>query len=717
MCCLMASRTRKAENLPNFDVDDTHEVDPRDERPFFPGIRIAGGSQPISCRFPRSTGGGLPSIEMIGSTATRVATPSKGILTSSLRLALESESETIAWSDIAATPGHVITRSDLTSLVAKDDSLLDLAHQLGLSLTRQHGDEDVSRWEDSVDKESFDLSNHLKTIFDPRGPVGAAQEPTMVRDLQSIDIGVVLILSQSFLAASDSNLVSGDEAIQLIRVEEGDFVQQNRDGQRSVGVLVRSRHVARDVRAAKNDARKLQARIHCVIDILSGHLFLQEAAFQVRKQLMDLVSDLVSEDLDSRERQEKVSDIWQLRTESLWRYECPWMLTPKGGLYTTGPRALEEISSTLGMTRECERCKTEVDRILAVADYSASHEVEQISQLVARMPKVPDVHFPDPLLNLLINRPSKHDDPGLLRSIFRVDLLRALRLVFSDTKSKSTDATKSEPTDTARRLVEIHPFQNRETIIGTIGSRITTSALLTATAGLLLGLLLSGPGDLTSPHDALLLLVATISFLFETLMLANVSRDLQFTTLQIARNAERASGVALFLGQYPFAIALALSMTRLIAGQEPTGEGTFLIIVVSVLTLIMMILYFDVIEAGAFGLRTIVKGDVTSSGDGQPPKYSVFGPKSRRQLMAVLHSFAALLLIGSVNSVSGWISLSSWLMWSFEFALLGILMCMAAMSWVVAGSERYRYYEVDEWDYMGAERASFFDADWRGRGS
>ena len=705
MCCLMASRTRKAENLPNFDVDDAHEVVPRYERPFFPGIRIAGGSQPISCRFPRSTGGGLPSIEMIGSTATRVATPSEGILTSSLRLALESESETIAWSDIAATPGHVITRSDLTSLVAQDDSLLDLAHQLGLSLTRQHGDEDVSRWEDSVDKESFDLSNHLKTIFDPSGPVGGAQEPTMVRDLQSIDIGVVLILSQSFLAASDSNLVSGDEAIQSIRVKEGDFVQRNRGRQRSVAVLVRSRHVARDVRAAKNDARKLQARIHCVIDILSGHLFLQEATFQVRKQLMDSVSVLVSTDLDSRERQRTVSDIWQLRTESLWRFERPWMLTPKGGLYTTGPRALEEISSTLGMTREWERCKTEVDRILAVADYSASHEVEQISQLVARMPKVPDVHFPDPLRNLLINRPSKYDDPGILKSFFRKDLLRALRLIFS------------EPTDTARRLVEIHPFQNRETIIDTIGSRITTSALLTATAGLLLGLLLSGPGDLTSPHDALLLLVATISFLFETLMLANVSRDLQFTTLQIARNAERASGIALFLGQYPFAIALALSMTRLIAGQEPTGEGTFLIIVVSVLTLIMMILYFDVIEAGAFGLRTIVKGDVTSSGDGQPPKYSVFGPKSRRQLMAFLHFFAALLLIGSINSVSGWISLSSWLMWFFEFVLLGILMWMAAMSWVVAGSERYRYYEVDEWDYMGAERASFFDADWRGRGS
>ena len=58
-------------------------------------------------------------------------------------------------------------------------------------------------------------------------------------------------------------------------------------------------------------------------------------------------------------------------------------------------------------------------------------------------------------------------------------------------------------------------------------------------------------------------------------MLANVSRGLQFTTMHVARNAERASGVALFLGQYPFAIALALSMTRLIAGEEPTGRGYF----------------------------------------------------------------------------------------------------------------------------------------------
>ena len=707
-CCLIASRTRQSEELPDFETPDARDLLAPDERGMFVGHRISGPVQPVACKFPRPSAGGVPNIEMVGSTATRLASNTDGILTTSVRLGIETTSESSRWSEVGAHPGLAITRSDLRNLLSQERLLVRLARDLALSLTR--GDDNPIRkiWDDTSDPDSFDLRSRVDSIFEAKRRRGDGEDRTTVEGLSNVDVNVVLILAQKLVVSRVEKPVDGDDAIRSMIIDEADFAQRDRGSVRSVAVVVQSEHVAKDIRAARNDAQKLQTRLHCLIDVISSHLFLLEAAFQVQKQLIKAVAELVDSGTEAQIRQKLISNVWQLRAESLWRFERPWSLIHIDGTHEAGAGFLKEVVSTLGMLRDWEQCRSDVERISAVADYSASHEVEKVSQLIGHIPDVPQIYFPDPLRNVMVSRRPEGDEPGLFRSLFRLDLLRALMLVFSDPK---TATPSREGQSRARRLVEIHPFENRDTIINTIGSRITTSALLTATAGLLLGLLLSDRDNLTAPHDALLLLVATISFLFETLMLANVSRGLQFTTLQIARNAERASGVALFVGQYPFAIALALSMTRLIAGEDPTGEGTFLIMVVSALTLIMLVVYFDVIEAGSFGLRTIVKGDSTE----EPPRYNIFGRKARRRLMGVLHSLALLLLIGSINSVSAWFALSPWLMWTVEFMLIGMLASMAAMSWVVAGSERYSYYEVDAWDCMGVERASFFDDSWRPR--
>ena len=81
--------------------------------------------------------------------------------------------------------------------------------------------------------------------------------------------------------------------------------------------------------------------------------------------------------------------------------------------------------------------------------------------------------------------------------------------------------------------------------------------------------------------------------------------------------------------------------------------------------------------------------------------------------MTVLHSLAFLLLLGALNGVMSVFSLSPWWMWGVEFALVGMLAAMAGLSWLVAGYERYCWYEVDSWDCMGMEEASFLEEDWR----
>lgn len=679
---LFGARTSSVDKMPSFGNAYGPDRRPHD-----------GKRYDVYHQFPRSETGQFPKFDIRGTAATGLSSMSYAALTSSMHLHVDWDETIPEWSSIISVKGRTVTNRSLDSKKL---------------LMRASGEAEVLRISKCLLRDTLAPDwNSVPGPLSVREIVDQACDPA-IYDLEKIDTStfgenvrfnkqfsaVTIIVVQSLESTKrstvlDSSIVpeeaftSEDVLIELLDRSDDDFNQQM-----GIAIALRSRHRTGHLADSANEARKLRDELYLLTDFLAGHLFLLQSLQTIREKMLEHLDELVAIgsgylhrlEIDASDtefgnrtavntmiaRDTAIHKIWKLRTDSLHELEHKWHLNDPS---PSCQPLLRLIEDRLNLTEAWERERTEVHRIAEVADYLGDHKPRI---LAGHMP----VYQPPDLPNWL-----------------GVD------------KQKSP---KSRPGVSPGRLVELHPFRNRDMIMATVGSRITTSALLTATAGLLLGLLLSEPENLESPFDSLLLLVSTIAFFFETLVLSHGARMLQFTTRAVALRVERANGVALFLGQYPFAIALPLAMTRLIGNSDLTGEGRILSYVVSILALLALVIYFELIEAGSFKLMSLPAIRPDADG-GAIHRFGRFGALGGRIIVGVLHLMAMLVLFGAML---GW---PDWLLWSAVSSLLVLLTVMACVSWIVSGYEGYVYYEVDDWDCMGEEERSFVEGlKWRG---
>ena len=314
---------------------------------------------------------------------------------------------------------------------------------------------------------------------------------------------------------------------------------------------------------------------------------------------------------------------------------------------------------------------------------------------------------------LLVDRWSRDNPEAELESRgdhSRMPLLRRLVLGYPNLNELERKIKRRRP-----RLVEFHPFARSHLVAQSISGRLTTATMMTATSGLLLGLLV-GDGSFFSstgeevvtlrppPIDIFLLFVSTFSFFFETLILAYASRCLSFSTVGIAKLTERASDASVYLGQYSFVVALPLAVSRLVGRTGLEGDTLFLAIAICVMAMAFLIVYFQVLQAGSFSL---LSNPQVRESEADYRQYCVFSPTQRRFLLIFLHTLSALLFLGTVLELADVGPSLDWLMWPTVVVLIGLLLALVMLAWRLAAIVELRYFEVDEWDLMGNETSSF----------
>lgn len=135
---------------------------------------------------------------------------------------------------------------------------------------------------------------------------------------------------------------------------------------------------------------------------------------------------------------------------------------------------------------------------------------------------------------------------------------------------------RRSPTSSANRrgvptkIIALHPYANRDAIFQEMQGTLFVTTMLTATTGIILGLLLQQ--GLTNPRfgslrgipvEIIYLFVATFAFFLSTLIATNAMQKLaRETTVLIDVDLDRAAVVAEYLGKYPFLVALPLAVIR-----------------------------------------------------------------------------------------------------------------------------------------------------------
>ena len=314
---------------------------------------------------------------------------------------------------------------------------------------------------------------------------------------------------------------------------------------------------------------------------------------------------------------------------------------------------------------------------------------------------------------LLVDRWSRESPEAEIESSSdhsRLPLIRRLVLGYPNLKELERNVKRRRP-----RLVEFHPFARSHLVAQSISGRLTTATMMTATSGLLLGLLL-GDGSFFSPTDEglltqslppidiFLLFVSTFSFFFETLILAYASRCLSFGTVGIAKLTERASDVSVYLGQYSFVVALPLAVSRLVGRTGLEGDTLFLAFSICVMAMVFLTVYFQVLGAGSFSL---LSNPQVRENEADYRQYCVFSPTQRRVLLGFLHALSALLFLGTLLELSDIGPSFDWLMWPTVILLMVFLLALVMLAWRLAAIVELRYFEVDEWDLMGNETSNF----------
>ena len=698
----VAGLQRPGSQTPDFGA--FHPLDALDgeEQGNFVDSRCSRNPIGISCRFPRAVDGSISTgIEMLGTAATRISSLSDVVVARSFRLQIERDRDlpqnsggSLTWPELVAHPGAAVTAADLAELDAWTVSQELIRANRG----RKWDEASLEPWKlvESISEAPFAES---PSVDDSEFAVDP--DVKFWPQLQNIRPGVLIILrhvSQQCRAGKCQAPMQLD-SVRLSRYNYVDSSKGEKVAQERYVFTLDATTIGYPDKIRVDLERQLLS-LHLSLDVLVSHLFLLAGLKHICGLFEDDADALLkatlakSDPARSMRRVElSVARMAQRRMRSLRWFEHAWELD--------SDRYRDDVlrcsaDSTLNVGNDWLKTLKDI------------RGLEEVSTDLANRSMHGRLRRPLPGANRSqVEMPSifstKHKEwwGGISLSNWR-----ELRGVDRN-RSESVEG-RAGGNERSARLVELHPFSNRDIILGTISTRITTSSLLTATAGVLLGLVLSNPrGLVEAPHAVLLLLISTFAFFFETLMLSQASRSLEFTTMEVAIHSQRATGISLFLGQYPFAVALPMTISRLIGSDNRTNEDLFLSGVVCLLGLLLLIVYFEVIEAGSFAIRSYPRPLGADELARPPGRNHIFPTTSRRLLMVTLHLMTAGLLVGRL------VDRAYWWMWIIEIVLIGSLFLMAYMSWLVARFERHYYYEIDSWDEMGVETASFLDFEWR----
>ena len=703
----------------------------------------------LRCRFPPRIDDQVGNFPMLG-TARPVHSTFRSAETTSLSVRIEGEhmnSPSLSWTRLAMEPGTAkMHSSHLKRLLVRGHSS---ATEIARTLSKWHSYEVVADLDDSEDLD-LNLLSALDAIMRPSPAIAEDAAPSVAKDQADEgssneeelkhDVGingvhrsgdprrvgmhsrVLVVLTVSLEIEPEVE----DGAVDLsdlhfestIVSPEGRGVTGQTDPEgggadNSLMVLAVSLSgTVHNIDLARTLARRAQSELQLSSELAASQVLLLRAMAKLCKHVED--------EMESIEKSAPGSLTLRRRTETAYRFisiesfakrvlEGSWCLNEPGYV---NDRLLSLIDSRLGLTAywrsECERL-TDICRLggtlldgRMMRDVRISATERSSKTLLSKRPSI-----------LLVDRWSRqhsntelesHDDHS------RRPLIGRLVNGYVNLMALEREVKNRRP-----RLVEFHPFSRSHLVAQSISGRLTTATMMTATSGLLLGLLV-GDGSLFSttnqefatgrppPVDIFLLFVSTFSFFFETLILAYASRCLSFSTVGIAKLTERASDVSLYLGQYSFVVALPLAVSRLVGRSGLEGDTLFLSIAICGMAMVFLCVYFQVLQAGSFSLLSnpqVRKKDYL--------QYCVFSPTQRFVLLTILHSLSALLFLGTVLELADVGPSLDWLMWPTVVLLIGLLFALVMLAWRLAAIVELRYFEVDEWDLMGAEMPSSED--------
>ena len=690
--------------------------------------RRTPGRIPLWCLFPRLHDGEIARIPILGSAATRVGVFRDQIATWSASVRFSgTETSKTGWNDwlgISEDEGSAIMPSrDLQSLYDRERPAKFLARTLTNPRNPQHGG--ASSKSAGWDEWSLDLWSCLEDLakrFDRSSSYGDKFSGLNVVDKCTSEI--LIIVDHHIVVDSERLEVSSDETnhtleAQVILPERSGLLGPSRGRARTtnrVVVAVTASGVAGHPEQAVEMVKRNHRSLHMTADIAAAHLFLIAASSTILRECEASLDRLahILESLRGSERREGpgrdhaskvaaiVNELWSRRAQSAVTLERAWSLDDPG---YANDELLHHLDQEFGLSRYWQAECRQMSEICRMAGSLADSPPPIAARLTRRMPST------DRLEIMELDRVGG-EDSARLADVTDGSPTQSLisRLIGGYRQLAAHSSSRPQP---RTRLVELHSFARKDIIFPSIAGRLTASTMMTATSGLLLGLVL-GKGSLSSsalsnqgspflpPLDVLLLFVSTFAFFFETLVLAHASRRLAFRSVGIATLTERATSVSLFLGQYSFVVALPLVITRLMGQEGTTGHALFLSSVVSVLALVLLIVYCEVIKLGAFSEESTPLVE-----DGVVLRFRLLSDRHRRCLMAVFHGLTMMLYTGAIFHFYAGVSQTEFLLWAIESLLVIGLLGLTLVGWQLAGTARHEYYEVYEWDLLEAkQRAS-----------
>ena len=647
---------------------------------------------PIRCCLPRRPGTGalLPMIPLLGVTSVRTSVFGNTEATVGLRSmyvailsAHGAASEPLEWNQLARKIGHAYCREeDWNKLISDGYSSVRVGREFyaiwGPNVAKQ------PLYSRSLDPERvleqgefrWESNNWLESIYPP--------EPCVICIVSNTTSSVPSHSTLDPIIRSGSVIQPGSVKFSYNPSNDGNVTSP-------IAVIVLNSETPLPHPNAVDDAyRRLREVLQRDIDVITAHFYLLAAIDTVRTQLREDLNQIAENRTSPSMFHNGLREFWNYRLRSLSFLEHSWRLDEPGFIDENLANILDE---NLRLNARWESALIDIDRICQSANYFGEHPP---SGLILSRPEGP------PPLQVF---------GDVKKSVKKFqELAQESRRLQSEKRGrKESEANTSQPHQ--RRTIELHPFSNRETILSSISARLNASTLLTATSGLLLGLLLSGNWSTSHsapPYEILLLFLSTFAFFFETLLLAHASRQMIYTTINVSARTEQANAVSLFLGQFPFLVALPLSIVQALyppvdngASGSLDGDELFLAIVVSLLGVTMAAVYLEVSQSGKFQINSYI------SRRGSRLGAHIFSDKERRLLVGCLHVCSAILFFDRIHN--GALEWGSWIVISL---MIGLLLMMTWLSWLVAGLEQFRHYEVDGWDQMGEESAGFNDPNW-----
>ena len=709
--------------------------------------RLIGVPLSLRCDFPGHSGFQIGQYPILG-TALPFHSIFRSIETASLSVLVEGDdmpSRSLEWPDLAQYPGLAKMQSSHLARLSRR------GHQSSTLIARflARGDTNSSREARNQDSDQsylgLDLLSGLDAVMlpvldqqddssrraesDGGGAVTRSQETDeLMRQTgiwggpmgQGMHSRVVLVLTMTL--AVDAKAADAAENLNDLRfvgtivaperrgvVEDTDSHGEDPDGALLV-VAVSLSGTVRDPKLAEHLARQAQKHMQASCELASAQVLLLRAIARLRRYAeleIEYIQEMPPARITPATRAETAYEFVSLEAFAKRVLESGWCLNEPGYV---NDRLLHLVDDKIGLTSywqsECQRLGDMCRLGTSLLNHRAIRDAKNVgdSRSALDLSERPTILIVDRW-----RRPGTVDDPSSVEIESKRPLIERLVGGYSQLAKLEAKASRQR----RPRLVEFHPFSRLPLIAQSISGRLTAATMMTATSGLLLGLLV-GDGSVFSdgitvgvsrrppPIDILLLFVSTFSFFFETLMLAYASRCLSFSTVGISRLTERASDVSIYLGQYSFVVALPLAVSRLVGRDGLEGDTLVLSISICLLAMAFLIIYFRVIQAGSFALLSNPKVGKTDS-----LQYCVFSPRERSVLFAVLDLMAALLFLSTVLQLANVGPDLEWMMWPVAIGLIVILLALVVLAWRLAGIVELRYFEVDEWDLMGSERDSF----------